>query len=125
MIHFEKSEEHLVDKIIQIKLTCSYLTPLIEKIINNFDLFSSSMAMLELFNNRLNFIENKLKTMSRDEPKYRFNYSFFSEMTYSQYSEEKFKIKRKIGIYVQRFIFEGNSLYYNFNFYKKIVLKLL
>ncbi len=101
MIHFEKGEEHLkilVDKIIQIKLKCSYLTQLIEEIINNFDLFSSSMAMLELFNYRLNFIENKLKTMSRDEPKHRFNYGFFSEMTYSQYSEEKFKIKRKIGI---------------------------
>ena len=93
IMSFENNEDHmekLVDYLIQSKISCTMIKPLISDIIKNFSTFSSSKAVLKLFNWRLSFIANKLKTMSSDKAD-ASNYPY--GFRYDDYSHEQTDIQ--------------------------------
>lgn len=77
-MNFANKEEHmqkLVDLIIEQDLSSFIAQLLIEEIIKRFSTFSSSPAVLKLFNRRMNPIQKKLSTMSKERAD-QCNYSY-------------------------------------------------
>ena len=97
IMSFENKEDHmtkLVDFIIESKFSCKIVKPLISEMIKNFSTFSSSQAVVKLFNWRLNLIANKLKTMSSDKADaFIYSYGF----RHDDYSREQTDIKHFLG----------------------------
>ena len=100
IMNFEDCEENmkkLVDKIIAINLQCSIMNPLIDEIIKNFDIFRSSQAVLKLFKYRYDFVESKLLTMPADSSRDRYHSYYTGTFTYSDYVNEKSKLKTRFS----------------------------